>query len=137
MSNSPTDFRNAAHTSPVSTEQNQQILQDGDQNKAQRWANAPPRSNQSSLLTQALSTAHHESAATHIDPNPRKSRSTSPTIRQPYPSTSNNQYQNERTASLAESLSNMVIGTASITFNPNRPVSAGATPSTTTTGLLF
>ncbi|KAA8565657.1 hypothetical protein EYC84_009508 [Monilinia fructicola] len=136
MSNSPTDFRNAAHTSPVSTEQNQQISQDGDQNNAQRWANAPPRSSQSSLLSQALSTAHQESAATHIDPTPRKSRSTSPTILQPYPSTANNPYQNESTANLAESLSNMVIGTASITFNPNRPVSAGATPSTTT-GLLF
>ncbi|QSZ36085.1 hypothetical protein DSL72_007209 [Monilinia vaccinii-corymbosi] len=136
MSNSPTDLRTAANTSQVSTGQNQQISQDGDQDKAQRWANAPPRSNQSSLLTQALSTAHQESAATHIDSTPRRSRSTSPTILQPYPSTSNYRYQHERTATLAESLSNMVIGTASITFNPNRPVSAGATPSPAT-GLLF
>ncbi|CAD6446200.1 c62ac53c-e5d9-4308-8cc8-d7434645f144 [Sclerotinia trifoliorum] len=139
MSNSPTDSRNAAHTSPVSTEQGQQISQDGDQNKAQRWASAPPRSprsTQTSLLTQALSTTHPESAATQIDPAPRRSRNTMSSTMQPYPSTSNHQYQNERNATLAEALNDMVVGTASIQLNSNRPVSAGATPSVST-GFLF
>lgn len=137
MSNSPTDSRNAANTYLVSTEQDQQISQDGDQNKAQRWANAPPRSIQSSLLTQALSTAQQESAATtnNLDSTSRKSRNTTPSITQPYSTASNNQYQDEREV-LAETLNNMVIGTASLTLNPNRPVSAGATPSATT-GMLF
>ncbi|ESZ95660.1 hypothetical protein SBOR_3961 [Sclerotinia borealis F-4128] len=139
MSNSHTDSRNAAHTPPVSTEQGQQISQDGDQIKAQRWANMPPRSprsTQTSLFSQALSMAPQESAATHIDTSSRKSRNTSSRIIRPYPSATMNQYQDERTATLADSLNDMVIGTASITLNPNRPVSAGATPSMTS-GVLF
>ncbi|KAI9650768.1 inositol polyphosphate kinase kcs1 [Ciborinia camelliae] len=142
MSNFPTDSRNADHTSAVSTEQGQQISQDGNQNKAQRLANAPPRSTQTSLLTQALSTAHQESAATHIDSTSRRSRNRFSSTIQPYPSTSNNQYQNERTATLADSINNMVFASASLTLNPNlmlnphRPVSAGATPSAIN-GFLF
>ncbi|KAF7891771.1 hypothetical protein EAF00_008073 [Botryotinia globosa] len=145
MSNSPTDSRNAAHTPPVSTEPGQQISQHGDQNEAQGSANAPPTSssaNSSSLLTQALSLNLQESAATNIDPAPRTPpRHTLSSIRQPRPSSSNNQYQNERARSLAEDLSDAVIATASITFNPNgfmsnRPVSAGATPFVST-GLIF
>lgn len=138
MSNSPTDSRNAAHTFPVSTEQLQQISQDGDQIKAQRWANAPPRSprsTQSSLLTEAVSTNDQESAAAHTDPIPRRSRNLLSSIIHPYPSTSNSQYQNETKPTLAESLNNMVIGTATSTADPNRPVSAGATPSVS--GYLF
>ncbi|KAK6602098.1 inositol polyphosphate kinase [Botrytis cinerea] len=144
MSNSPTDSRNAAHTPPVSTEQGQQISQHGDQNEAQGRANAPPTSssaNSSSLLTQALSLNHQESAATNIDPTPRTPRNTFSSIRQPRPSSSNSQYQNERARNLAEDLNEAVIATASITYNPNgimsnRPVSAGATPFVST-GLIF
>jgi inositol-hexakisphosphate kinase len=57
MSSSPPEPENAAPTGPVRAEQGHKNSWDGDQHKSRPWIH-PPRSNSTSLLTQALATTY-------------------------------------------------------------------------------